>query len=53
MSYEEASAIAAAFTAGIVNEDDDWQPAHEDVLDALATRNRVEAIAFTPTRALP
>jgi hypothetical protein len=27
-----------------VNDDDDWQPAPEAVLDALATRNRLEAI---------
>jgi hypothetical protein len=44
MPYEDAAALVAAFTAGIVNEDDDWQPAPEDVLDALATRNRLEAI---------
>jgi hypothetical protein len=44
MTYEEAARILEAFTAGIENEEDDWQPSAEDQLDAIATRDRLEAM---------
>jgi hypothetical protein len=44
MTYDEAAAIVEAFTAGIKNDEDDWQPSPADTLRAVAERNRVEAI---------
>lgn len=43
-TYEEAVAFLEGFTAGIENHDDDWQPSPEDQLEALARRDRLEAI---------
>jgi hypothetical protein len=44
MTYDEAAAIVEAFTAGIENDEDDWQPSAADTLQAVADRNRLEAI---------
>jgi hypothetical protein len=46
LTYEEAKAILASFTAGIQNDDEDWQPSHKATLYAAAERDRVEAIRF-------
>ena len=44
MAYEEAKAITEAFTAGIQNDEDGWQPsAEEDLLAAAAKRDRLAA----------
>ena len=44
MSYAEAAAIIEAFTAGIENDEDGWQPSAADTLEAVAGRDRLEAI---------
>jgi hypothetical protein len=44
MTYDEAAAVVEAFMAGIENDEDDWQPSPTDTLQAVADRNRMEAI---------
>jgi hypothetical protein len=44
MTYDEAAAVIAEFTVGIKNDEDDWQPSAADTLQAVAERERLEAI---------
>jgi hypothetical protein len=44
MTHEEARKVVDAFTAGIVNEDGDWQPSAEQTLTAAALRDPIGAV---------
>ena len=46
MTYEEATGIVATFPAGILNEEDDWQPLDDETLAAIITLDRGEALRF-------